>query len=157
MQIDLAKLQRLEEAAKDANTLLTTAEDRFRSKRGELDRQKMILLTQWRSLPGHSRFALLVEEHGWSETRLTAAQDLNRFEHGASFLRSIREVEALQLELDRLAEDRRLKQERWQALAAPLPALREFAEKYGVRSGKPRAFVQAADRPAGPSIFGGAA
>lgn len=155
MQIDLAKLQRLEAAAEDAGALLRNVEDRARDRRSEISQQKMILLHQWRGAPGHSIFPALVEEHGWSEARLTRAVDLSKFEHAASFLRSVREIEALQSEADRLGADRRLKQERWQKLSAPLPALREFAEKYGVRSGKPRAFVQGADRPAA-SIFSGA-
>lgn len=157
MQLDTEKLLRLESAARDAHVLLTAADERVRDARGELNRKKMILLDQWKSLPRCVHFCLLVEEHGWSEDRLTRLEDFSRYEHGDSFLRSVREVEALQAELDRLDADYQRKQSHWHKLAAPLPSLRDFAAQYGIRSEKPHAVVHGADRPAGPSIFGGAA
>lgn len=136
MQIDVNKLQRLEAAAADASLLATAASDRLRDKRRQIAERKAIIGAEWRRTPGCSQFPAMVEDHGWSEARLARAHDLNRFEHGASFLRSIREVEAIQAEVDHLTEDYQRKQERWQKLAAPLPGLQEFAKQYGHKTSR---------------------
>lgn len=94
MQIDLAKLHRLEAAAEDARTLLLSVESRLRDKRTQISQKKMILLHEWRNSPGHSIFARLVEDLGWSEARLTKNEDFSRLEHGEGALRALRAIES---------------------------------------------------------------
>lgn len=124
MQINLQKLAAIEEAARQAHVVMADVNERHHEARKDLLRLKSHFLRELRRYDG--RLADQLESNWTATPELFAGWNSEKF-----FVSSLAEINKAKNEFDRLTAEHRIAEARWQAKAACLPALREFARQYG--------------------------
>ncbi|HYE35381.1 hypothetical protein [Methylocaldum sp.] len=132
MQIDLAKLNRLEEAARQAHVVVMDVDTRRNEARAEYQRQRKRLELDLKE----TNNAFLADKEAiraWLERGCLFP--LPKTEDGY-WQNPMNQVADLKARVDDLTAEHSRAQERWRALTDPLGALRDFAAQYGRRREK---------------------